>query len=69
MPEFGNLSRIVNRNDAAVAATVVGGTLVYRDGEFVDGYGREFATGRFLRRAEPRGSVTPLRRLRESVRQ
>ncbi|WP_121258321.1 N-acyl-D-amino-acid deacylase family protein [Nocardioides ferulae] len=69
MPEFGNLSRIVNRNDAAVAATVVGGHLVFRDGEFVDGYGREFATGRFLRRAEPRGSVTPMRRLREPVTQ
>jgi N-acyl-D-aspartate/D-glutamate deacylase len=57
MPEFGGMSRMVNRNDRAVAATVVGGTVVYRDGEFVDGYGREFATGRFLRAGEPRGTV------------
>lgn len=60
--EFGNLSRIVNRNDAALTATVVGGTLVYRDGEFVEGFGRTLGTGRFLRAEEPRGSVTPARR-------
>ena len=49
MPEFGGLRRMVNRNDAAVAATVVGGRVVFRDGEFVAGYGTTFGTGRFLR--------------------
>jgi N-acyl-D-aspartate/D-glutamate deacylase len=57
MPEFGGMSRMVNRNDEAVAATVVGGKVVYRAGAFVAGYGTEFATGRFLRAGEPRGSV------------
>ncbi|MGV9744434.1 N-acyl-D-amino-acid deacylase family protein [Rhodococcus zopfii] len=49
MPEFGGLRRMVNRNDAAVAATVVGGRVVFRAGEFVPGYGTTFGTGRFLR--------------------
>jgi N-acyl-D-aspartate/D-glutamate deacylase len=57
MPEFGGMSRMVNRNDEAVAATIIGGKVVYRAGEFVDGYGTEFAAGRFLRAGEPRGSV------------
>jgi N-acyl-D-glutamate deacylase len=48
---------MVNRNDRAVAATVVGGRVVYRDGVFARGYGAEFAAGRFLRAGEPRGSV------------
>jgi N-acyl-D-aspartate/D-glutamate deacylase len=59
MPEFGGMSRMVNRNDQAVAATLVGGTVVYRGGEFVDGYGRELNTGRFLRAGEPQGTVRP----------
>ena len=49
MPEFGGLRRMVNRNDAAVAATVIGGRVVFRDGEFVPGYGTTVGTGRFLR--------------------
>lgn len=57
MPEFGGMSRMVNRNDEAVAATIVGGKVVYRAGEFVTGYGKYFASGRFLRAGEPRGSV------------
>jgi N-acyl-D-aspartate/D-glutamate deacylase len=57
MPEFGGMSRMVNRNDRAVSATVVGGRVVYREGEFVPGYGTDFAAGRFLRAGEPRGSV------------
>ncbi|GAB2882603.1 N-acyl-D-amino-acid deacylase family protein [Nocardioides pacificus] len=65
--EFGNLSRIVNRNDAAVAATVVAGTVVFRQGEFIEGYGRTLATGRFLRADEPRGTVTPVRRVGTAV--
>ncbi|AWH93379.1 N-acyl-D-amino-acid deacylase family protein [Dietzia lutea] len=48
MPEFGGLRRMVNRNDRAVAATIIGGRVVWSDGEFAEGYGREFAAGRFL---------------------
>jgi N-acyl-D-aspartate/D-glutamate deacylase len=57
MPEFGGMSRMVNRNDRAVAATLIGGKVVYRSGEFVAGYGKDFASGRFLRAGEPRGTV------------
>jgi N-acyl-D-aspartate/D-glutamate deacylase len=67
MPEFGGISRMVNRNDAAVSATVVAGVVVYRAGEFAEGYGRTLGTGRFLRAGEPRGSVTPVRRAVEQV--
>lgn len=63
MPEFGDMSRMVNRNDAAVSATIVTGEVVYERGEFVEGYGRSLRTGRFLRAGEERGSVTAVRRL------
>ena len=49
MPSFGGLSRMVRRNDAAVEATCVAGSVVFRRGEFVDGYGTEQRTGQFLR--------------------
>ncbi|WP_314036174.1 amidohydrolase family protein [Dietzia sp. CH92] len=48
MPEFGGIRRMVNRNDRAVAATIIGGRVVWSDGEFAPGYGREFGAGRFL---------------------
>jgi N-acyl-D-aspartate/D-glutamate deacylase len=57
MVEFGGMSRMVNRNDRAVAATLVAGKVVYRAGEFVPGYGKDFTSGRFLRAGEPRGTV------------
>jgi N-acyl-D-aspartate/D-glutamate deacylase len=57
MAEFGGMSRMVNRNDRAVTATIVGGKVVYRAGRFVSGYGTDFAAGRFLRAGEPRGTV------------
>lgn len=57
MPEFGGMHRMVNRNDRAVTATLVGGRVVYRSGGFVDGYGRTFTTGRFLRAGEPQGTI------------
>lgn len=46
---YGGLSRMVNRNDDAVVATVVGGTVVYGNGQFRDGYGTTMKSGRFLR--------------------
>jgi N-acyl-D-aspartate/D-glutamate deacylase len=62
MPEFGDMSRMVNRNDAAVTATIVSGELVFERGTFVEGYGRTIGTGRFLRAGEARGTVAPVRR-------
>ena len=55
MPEFGGIRRMVNRNDAAVAATIIGGRVVWSDGEFAQGYGRDFAAGRFLPAGEAVG--------------
>ncbi|MBF6415372.1 N-acyl-D-amino-acid deacylase family protein [Nocardia cyriacigeorgica] len=55
MPGAG-LSRMVNRNDAAVAATIVGGTVVYEDGEFVPGFGTDLRAGTFLRASSASGS-------------
>ena len=46
---FGGLSRMVNRNDRAVAATGIAGQVVFRAGTFIDGYGRTTATGRYLK--------------------
>jgi N-acyl-D-aspartate/D-glutamate deacylase len=49
VPFYGGLSRMVNRNDAAVVATGVGGSIVFRDGKFRNGYGTTAKSGRFLR--------------------
>jgi N-acyl-D-aspartate/D-glutamate deacylase len=49
VPFYGGLSRMVNRNDAAVVATGVGGAVVFRHGEFCEGYGTTGRSGRFLR--------------------
>ena len=57
MPAFGGLQRLVNRSGDAVSATIIGGKIVFRNGEFVPGYGEQIRSGRFLRVGEPRGSV------------
>jgi N-acyl-D-aspartate/D-glutamate deacylase len=49
VPFYGGLSRMVNRNDAAVVATGVGGEVVFRNGQFRDGYGQTAKSGRYLR--------------------
>ncbi|MEZ0363901.1 amidohydrolase family protein [Mycobacterium sp. pUA109] len=49
VPFYGGLRRMVNRNDAAVVATGVGGTVVCRHGEFRAGYGTTVKSGQFLR--------------------
>ncbi|OBA87623.1 hypothetical protein A5662_25820 [Mycobacteriaceae bacterium 1482268.1] len=49
VPFYGDLSRMVNRNDAAVVATGVNGAIVFRDGQFSDGYGQSVKSGRFLK--------------------
>jgi N-acyl-D-aspartate/D-glutamate deacylase len=46
---YGGLSRMVNRNDKAVVATGVNGTVVFREGQFREGYGTTVKSGRFLR--------------------
>jgi N-acyl-D-aspartate/D-glutamate deacylase len=51
VPFYGGLSRMVNRNDAAVVATAVNGEVVFRTGQFRAGYGRTAASGTFLRAA------------------
>ncbi|GAA4076192.1 amidohydrolase family protein [Nocardioides kongjuensis] len=48
VPAFGNLSRMVNRNDATVAAVLVGGEVVVEDGVPTPAVGVR-RTGRFLR--------------------
>ncbi|MHA7666425.1 N-acyl-D-amino-acid deacylase family protein [Mycolicibacterium sp. HS_4_1] len=45
---YGGLSRMVNRSDSAVVATGVGGQVVFRDGEFVEGYGDTVKSGHYL---------------------
>ncbi|MBM7416463.1 MULTISPECIES: amidohydrolase family protein [Nocardiaceae] len=49
MPEFSGLSRMVNRNDDAVTATLIGGRVVYREGRFASWFGVSERAGRFLR--------------------
>jgi N-acyl-D-aspartate/D-glutamate deacylase len=48
VPFYGGLSRMVNRNDAAVIATGVNGVVVFRNGQFREGYGTTAKSGRFL---------------------
>lgn len=43
---------MVNRNDETVVATAVGGKVVFRLGEFIEGYGRDLQTGRYLKAGE-----------------
>ena len=66
MPELGGIRRMVNRNDRAVAATIIGGRVVWQDGEFAPGYGAEFAAGRFLPAGEAVGP-RPLEASREAA--
>lgn len=49
VPFYGDLSRMVNRNDATVIATGVNGQVVFTRGEFRDGYGTTVRSGRYLR--------------------
>jgi N-acyl-D-aspartate/D-glutamate deacylase len=51
MPEFGGLSRMVNRNDRAVTATLIGGRVVFAGGAFAMGFGAKSSAGQVLRPA------------------
>ncbi|WP_174814892.1 N-acyl-D-amino-acid deacylase family protein [Mycobacterium paragordonae] len=57
VPFYGGLRRMVNRNDATVIATGVGGAVVFRNGEFRDGFGQTVKSGRYLRAGERRSAV------------
>lgn len=56
MPEFGGIARMVNRNDAAVAATIINGRIAWRRAEFAADFGQARGYGRFL----PAGGATAL---------
>ncbi|WP_193612215.1 N-acyl-D-amino-acid deacylase family protein [Nocardioides lijunqiniae] len=56
--QYDGLSRMVNRNDATVPLVMVGGRVVWRDGDATDVLGRE-RTGRFLRAGEKAPAVRP----------
>ncbi|MFI9508272.1 amidohydrolase family protein [Nocardia sp. NPDC052566] len=47
-PGIDGLHRMVNRNDRAVAATLVNGELLYEYGEFAPGFGTTLHAGTFL---------------------
>ncbi|MGV0744224.1 N-acyl-D-amino-acid deacylase family protein [Mycolicibacterium sp. XJ870] len=59
VPFYGGLSRMVNRNDDAIVATAVNGTVVFRDGQFRDGYGQTAKSGRYLRAGSESRVKTP----------
>jgi N-acyl-D-aspartate/D-glutamate deacylase len=48
VPGLDGLNRMVNRNDGAVAATIVGGHLLYEYGTFAEGFGTTIHAGEFL---------------------
>src|SRR6185312_7149693 len=47
-PGADGVKRMVNRNDRAVTAAVVGGNIVYADGQFAPGFGTTMHAGKFL---------------------
>jgi N-acyl-D-aspartate/D-glutamate deacylase len=49
MPGLAERPRMVNRNDRAVAATIVNGHVLYECGTFIDGFGTTMHAGTFLR--------------------
>ena len=66
-PFYGDLSRMVNRNDAAVVATGVGGAIVFRDGQFREGYGKTVKSGRYLRASCGSDRSSPARARRSEM--
>ena len=49
MEMFDDLPRMVRRNDDAVVATMISGRVVYENGRFAEGYGRDYRCGSFLK--------------------
>ena len=48
IPGLDGLNRMVNRNDRAVAATIVGGHVLHEYGKFAEGFGTTMHAGKFL---------------------
>ncbi|TNE47688.1 MAG: N-acyl-D-glutamate amidohydrolase [Deltaproteobacteria bacterium] len=46
--EFGGYNRLVNRCEGVVTHVLVGGKIIYQEGDFVEGYGTQTTFGRFL---------------------
>ena len=46
--EFDNYMRLVTRHPGVVAGVMVGGQLIYQQGDFVEEYGKSKRFGRFL---------------------
>ena len=47
-PLIDDVRELPLKPSPAVAATIIGGQVVWADGQYAPGYGREFASGRFL---------------------
>ncbi|WP_066902365.1 N-acyl-D-amino-acid deacylase family protein [Mycolicibacterium houstonense] len=60
VPFYGGLSRMVNRSDDAVVVTAVNGQVVFRNGQFRDGYGESVKSGRYLRAGAQQLDHTPV---------
>ncbi|KVV14844.1 amidohydrolase family protein [Flavobacterium sp. TAB 87] len=46
--EFGNYARLVNRNEGVIARVLVGGKTIFKNENFVSGYGKSVKYGRFM---------------------
>ncbi len=62
MPAFGGVLRMVNRNDAAVVATIINGRIAYRQAGFAADFGEQRGYGRFLAAGTPAGASASLAR-------
>ncbi|MCB9033804.1 MAG: amidohydrolase family protein [Chitinophagales bacterium] len=47
--EFNDFERLVNRNKNLMSYVIVGGKIIFEQDNFVEGYGKSFKTGRFLK--------------------
>jgi N-acyl-D-aspartate/D-glutamate deacylase len=47
--EFNGFKRLVNRNEKLMHTVIVGGKIIFKEDAFVEGYGKTFKTGRFLK--------------------
>jgi N-acyl-D-aspartate/D-glutamate deacylase len=55
-PGAPTVSRMINRNDDLVTATIVSGQIVYAEGEFAPGFGTDLHAGQFLHAGDHRGA-------------
>lgn len=61
MPEFDGLERLVRRNDDAVRAVLIGGTIAARSGQMSPKLGKSKSFGRVLRAGAPAEAAAPRR--------